>query len=428
MKNMLTSREKSLTDVQLREMSDEKLRELDQRNHGGASIVLTNRFKAANFIRLTAAQVYGNSTTMTFSSWAIIPCITDVGNLGFLNIADGTAFDSTVECIPECEDLGYRSVENLCVGANNAAVMIESIDNSPESPQKISPNAAMPVGWRQIELPTWRGYMGNGHCKVPEEFYKGKMIRPKLVCFGLITCYGEPGKPRQTLYDDADDQTRRSDDLPEWITHGFERPDPSWWTWSKDQHKRVLELVSAWFLEISKGLAVHLENSEFCLKEPTEANFKELNRLCSLAEGKDQGDYWSLSRVERDLLDMRWENTRCQVVAAVDRFWIGKIQSAVRCRRPVGDISLSLLRRVIFRKLKPHVDALRWMVEGLSQVSLSNMAREERERACPFHETIWKLTENITAYFCLPILDSAKKLINEKLVPILYENGPVYVK
>jgi hypothetical protein len=56
----------------------------------------------------------------------------------------------------------------------------------------------MPVGWKQIALPTWRGYdpEADHYTSVPEAMFRPEhWIRPTLVSTGLMTCYGYAGNP-----------------------------------------------------------------------------------------------------------------------------------------------------------------------------------------------------------------------------------------
>ena len=62
----------------------------------------------------------------------------------------------------------------------------------------------MPRGWQQIALPTWRGFTPGAsyYDEVPpDEFRPEHQIRPELVAWGLMTCYGKPGVEPATAPD-----------------------------------------------------------------------------------------------------------------------------------------------------------------------------------------------------------------------------------
>jgi hypothetical protein len=192
------SDEQSLTLEHAREMHDADLKN-KWGDHAVAKQVLTARGRAAQQIRLVLARVYGKDGMATFSTWSIVPCLTDKGTIGILNIANGTAWETGIEADPGVFELGlvgdvYAAangisgdcyIDNKLVQRNGTAV----IDGKIVTPR-------MPIGWRQIGLPTWRGYEpeANHYTNVPEQLFRPEYwIRPVLVAAELMTCYGRVG-------------------------------------------------------------------------------------------------------------------------------------------------------------------------------------------------------------------------------------------
>jgi hypothetical protein len=164
----------SLTLDAARLMHDHELRAA---NDPTARAVLAGRGRAATIIRVTLARTYGRPGIATLSAWHVLPCVTDLGTIGVIDSTHGTAWDTGVVAPAECADLGLE--EELYA-------------------------AAMPVGWRQIALPTWRGYTPDArrYDDVPlSEYEPAKQIRPRLVASGLMTCYGHTGAEPVTAPD-----------------------------------------------------------------------------------------------------------------------------------------------------------------------------------------------------------------------------------
>lgn len=265
-------------------------RELGQSKQKEAKVILANRTKAASFIRLVLARAYMQNTKATFHQWSIIPCRTNEGNVGFLDIANGTAWDSTVVCIPEVDDLGYGDEDAAYAGANNIAasakiftgeaqvdklktvdhsgkreVFIVSVgdENYPDLKDETPLPPSMPKGWRQICLPTWRGYEGDGHCLVPESLFTfEQLVRPKLVQHGLKTCYGTRGRPLRVLNDYVRNWPTGTTSLPDWLTYDSEPTDPSWWPFREGQKPKVIEAVWNWYRQAAEQLSKHFDNSD----------------------------------------------------------------------------------------------------------------------------------------------------------------------
>lgn len=171
-----------------------------------AQQVLAGRERAATQIRLVLARVYGVDGMATAGHWHVLPCLTPEGTLGVVDISRGTAWDTGVEADPGVEDLGLAdhvyAAANMPDGGGPAAFdgeVVQAQGTAVVDGRIVPPS--MPDGWKQILLPTWHGYRGDGRSKVPVELYKPETwIRPKLAAAGLMTCYGRPGKPEDGRY------------------------------------------------------------------------------------------------------------------------------------------------------------------------------------------------------------------------------------
>lgn len=289
--------EPSYTVEQLRELHDNDLAKLTSKD---AKAVYANRGTAANFIRIVLARTYARNDMCTFFQWSVVPCITPERTLGFLDTARGTAFDSQQLLPPECDDLGYGEPDKAYGGANNPGgetyIYEGTVDGGPLAtvdnkggksamivshvPLKVGDNLkdvtpkppTMPPGWRQIVLPTWRGYNGDGHHTVPKEFFADPKtwIKPKLVAFGLRTCYGTRGKPRRCLTDTAGWHVDRGEHspnnwphgVPDWINKEFEPTDPEWWPWTDESRALAEGHCTAFYRTIAAQLAAHFDDPD----------------------------------------------------------------------------------------------------------------------------------------------------------------------
>lgn len=225
-----------------------------------AKRVDANRSEAASTIRLVLARMYQHPNAATFSCWSVIPCLTDDGNLGVLNIASGTAWDSTVPAPEGTEDLGL--VEEVYAAANGNAgtvrfdgEVVQTEGTAVEDGEILRPQ--MPPGWKQIALPTWRGYKGDGRDLVPEEVYKENPLRPKLVAYGLQTCYGRRGDPKRYLSFQPD-----YEGTCDWLCKKFERNDPSWWVLTPEEKEKCERLMNEWFDFAERNLDAQLTEEE----------------------------------------------------------------------------------------------------------------------------------------------------------------------
>lgn len=160
--------------------------------------------QAATNIRLALARVYGRDGMSTAHAWHVLPCLTPGGTLGVLDIAAGTAWETGVAAAEDAETLGTSNAvyaaASMAPGADGT-VRIDRVpvqhDGTAVVDGEVVP-PSMPEGWRQILLPTWRGYEGDGHARVPVALYRPEnWIEPRRVAAGLMTCYGKPGDPER---------------------------------------------------------------------------------------------------------------------------------------------------------------------------------------------------------------------------------------
>lgn len=434
---------------ELRLMHDDDLAKLPDEN---AKKILENRTKAADFIRLIFARMYCRNDMASSQQWSTIPCITNQGTLGSLNICAGTAFDSEINCIPECEDLGYSDFQKIESAANNmmAGLYIQEnkIDDkytivcdvqSNSSKKEVSNVPIMPKGWRQIFLPTWRGYSGNINGKVPPELYQLDRIKPKLVCFGLRTCYDTIGKPRRYLNEWLFEADSFPGGIPSWVHNGAERSDPSWWVFNKEQQIRVRKIASDWLYEQMKKLAVHFPCKYPMIKAIDRRKNKEilsLNEACyPKALPKDangQKEYEEnkalvqvvLSVINKKLIDSL--STRF-LVRRVFSGGIGHNHDYDHEYNKLSAMFDGFLLRAIYYKLKPVIDSVMWMVDKQAMVQYAPNYGVYLV-GVQFRKILEVAAEGIGETLCQGMDEEATKLIENDMVNILYENGPVYVK
>lgn len=207
-----------------RKLHDADLGRYARRGNTFAILVDRARAKAATFIRIALARTYGRGDMCTSEQWHVVPCLTDTGTLGILDIAHGTAWDTGLEAPPEVVDLGVEGF--VYAGANNAAagLTVKTTDHDGQT-KSFTPAPKAPEGWQQILLPTWRGWDPNGRQYThtpPELFTPDQWVEPKLVANELMTCYGEPGRPRTYLTDTAGWDKSWPHGLPSWVISGFE--------------------------------------------------------------------------------------------------------------------------------------------------------------------------------------------------------------
>ena len=214
--------ENLLAPAEARAMDDSILREI-WGDHPTAQRVLNGRTKATAHIRLIVARVYARGDLMSFHGWHVIPCLTDKDTLGVLDITTGTAWETGVAALPEVDDLG--TIDEVYAAANGHSGTV-SFDGVPVQSQgtavqdgKVIP-PTMPYGWKQIALPTWRGYEGTSPARsVPSfEFRPETWIKPTLVATGLKTCYGGPGTDPGVFLTKAHGwESQWPHGIPEWI-------------------------------------------------------------------------------------------------------------------------------------------------------------------------------------------------------------------
>jgi hypothetical protein len=194
-----------------------------------AEATLAARTEGAALVRLTLARMYGHTSAATSDGWAMVPHVTDRGTIGVVDVATGTAWDSGIEATPDVHALGLSDAHtpegNHPSLAGDVIIDGELVQRMGETP---GAGITAPAGWRRIDLPTWRGYYGDGshYVPVPAELYEPEetWLRPTLRAVGLMTCYGTLGLPRRTLRDAAGHGASRP-----WTHPEFERLDPRWW-------------------------------------------------------------------------------------------------------------------------------------------------------------------------------------------------------
>lgn len=176
-----------------------------------ATAVLAGRERAERQIRLTLARTYGRDGLATSSRWEVLPCLTDAGTLGIIDIAKGTAWDTGVVADSGVHDLG---VDSEVYGAANGGQGDVRLEGKVVQSNGATPGAPlrMPAGWRQIALPTWR----RGAVRTTD-YKPDTWIRPRLVEAGLMTCYGQSGDCR-VLHDTHGWDAQWPWGVPEWIT------------------------------------------------------------------------------------------------------------------------------------------------------------------------------------------------------------------
>jgi hypothetical protein len=179
-----------------------------------ANVVLLARAIASDQLRLVLARAYGRADMATSKKWNILPCLTDAGTIGVLDIAAGTAWDTDVEACLEVTSLGLVDDAYGASYAPAGSVYFGTPGGTMECIQAngVAPGTTlgMPAGWKQIALT--RSYQGKG--AVPDELYRPETwIRPRLVATGLTTCYGTHGETSAGEYLDS--------------AHGWE----SYWPW-----------------------------------------------------------------------------------------------------------------------------------------------------------------------------------------------------
>lgn len=174
-----------------------------------AAEVLAERDVAARDIRLLMARATGTADWSTSRHWSMVPMLTPDHVLGLLSITSGRAWGTGLRLGPEVEALG--TMGSVCAAANvpagGGAVSFDGevvqVDNTAVVDGVVVPPSA-PEGWRQIALPTWRGWEPHpsGYVPVPpEEFGPATWVEPALVAHGLMTCYGHPGTNDTALLD-----------------------------------------------------------------------------------------------------------------------------------------------------------------------------------------------------------------------------------
>lgn len=155
---------------------------------------------AASALRLALARTYGRADMCTARQWHVVPCLTPDGTVGILDLARGTAWDTGIvapELEPEDLHGAVYAAANMPSGGGPVRIdgeLVQADGTHVEDGRPVPPT--MPADWRQVLLPTWKGYEGDGSCRVPTALFRPEhWVRPRLAAAGLLTCYGKPGSP-----------------------------------------------------------------------------------------------------------------------------------------------------------------------------------------------------------------------------------------
>lgn len=195
-----------MTTIELaREMHDSELQPLLETDDA-ARAVYAARTEAASEITVVIARMYGRPWYPA-QQWHIITCLTDTGTIGILDIARGAAWDSGQPAPAGVADLGLSDevygAANIPSGGGPIRFDGEVVQVAGVAVQDGAVTVlSQPAGWRQILLPTWRGYAEpgqlhtRGHQHPPVDAYaRDRWIRPTLTADQLMTCYGKLGDP-----------------------------------------------------------------------------------------------------------------------------------------------------------------------------------------------------------------------------------------
>ena len=315
-----------------------------------AEEVDARREAAATQIHVALSRAYQKPRLCTMNSWWVLPCRTDKGTIGIVDIAKGIAWDLAVPCPAEAEDLGLSEEVYAGYSPEGTVVMdgkVVQVDGiHVEGNQLIRPT--MPPGWLQIALPSWRGYKGPGHgpsCVVPEKIYTSDVTPPKLRAYGLRTCYGYAGAPCRYLDSGRKDL---SDAIPfPWLSREIEHTDPRWWDISREEEDRYLELVIDW----TKGLLHYLHQH-------------------STEEEREPGNQRILYYVSDAVRQVLTKIGACKLWTC--RRW----RPAQVCGERLVDQLQYELIQVVTKRMQPVREAINWMPDYERDVVLKTAAIE----------------------------------------------------
>lgn len=387
-----------------------------------AKKVYKNRGVAANAIRLVLAQMYQHPRACTHEQWSIIPCRTDNGTIGVINIASGTAFDCAIQCPPEAEDLGL--VEKVYSGANvNEGTVsfdgkvVQAEGAAVVNDQIIHPT--MPPNWQQIALPTWRGYKGDGRSLVPEELYRNNPVRPRLVAYGLMTCYGKPGLPRRYLSDCR--QTVDEKKYP-WLLNNFEHNDPSWWALTPEQQEKCERLMNEWFDDAESNLLNKLSEEELQIEPHQYPNQKLTGWRREWTEEQHQENAIASNRGKHAATATEKVLKNCNAfwlcgMELQNGFWEG--QSCIGLRRV--DNLRKKLAVIVDHRLIPVCKSLQWMLSFPDKSRYHQMGPHQRMYDC----ILASAAENI----CKTLLHECRSVddVITDMAQIHISDGPVFL-
>jgi hypothetical protein len=178
------------------------------------------KIKNNSDIRLAIARVYGRPDICTSQYWSVLPQMTSSSTLGLLDIAKGMAWDTGIEIVEDHDlDVLSTAVPSANLPAGGVPVRFDGEVVEIHGHAAGRPPSA-PDGWRQISLPTWEGYEGDGTAKVPDDLYRPETwVRPTLVAGGLWTCYDRAGTCTEAVLMDSGAHAHRWPwGLPPWVS------------------------------------------------------------------------------------------------------------------------------------------------------------------------------------------------------------------
>ena len=356
--------------------------------------VLAARGRAASLIRLTLARAYGHDDMATHSGWWIVPHVTERQTIGWIDVADGTAWDSMIEApMDDILALGLDDRHDPAANACDGDVRIdgELVQRHGESP---TARCSAPPGWLRIGLPTWRGYDAEAthYTHVPEDLYRPAhhRLRPRLRALGLVTCYGTAGRPRFTLDDAAG---HGSPDLRgAWIHPRFEHLPVERWPMPDELRAAIRTFVSEWLVSVEERLASVERSPRFHREE-----VMELDRVAA----------WVCEEA---------------ALAACDASGITQL---VRLVRPADRAPFALMfAAIVQHRLTPAAEALAPHYQPFS-VSTSAGGADWRNKFA-FEKLLRPLADALTERFLAPFAAEATA-VEAQALDLWHSQGPVWL-
>jgi len=374
-----------------------------------ASSVLKGRDTATNVIRLALAKVFQHPNAATHSRWHIVPCRTATGTIGVLDIAHGTAWDTTIACPVEAKDLGLvDEVHADATGCGGTVVfdgeVVQKDGTAVIDGKMIFPS--MPPNWQQIAIPTWRGYKGDGHHTVPSELYTQDVPTPRLAAYGLMTIYGKPGIPRRFL---ADFQKQSA--TKDWLFADFERINLSWWKITNEETSRLFALVEDWTQQVIQILEQKMTTEEKAMephKHPSLllkfSKILEENQFAAICEKRSAGAEHGAKLALED--------------TGIWNLWGARSWPGIAIGNRSADHVVRLLTTIIYNRLIPIADGLKWMIQFSDPDRCYNIGPMQKN----YEESLRSVGVQIGNSLCCDF-PKYEDVLN-KMVEIHLENGP----